>query len=302
MDPSGGIPSDRRARGRPHLGRGRPRDAGDVGDVWEHRGVEILPADRAGAFVLRMDGMDQSYVDLLDPTRLVFDYVRRIGDVIDAHSPAGEPLRVLHVGGAGLTLPRYVAATRPGSAQVVLEPDGALVAEVRSRLPLPPRCGIRIRLAEGRAGIAAVRDASQDLMVVDAFAQGRMPATLAADAFWDQARRVLCPTGRLVVNLVDDAPFRHARRVIAAIRTTFEQAAVTAEAATLRGRRQGNLVVVGWSTPADGTVVTALTRAAARSGAPYRVLDPRAVSDTLGGGRPFTDADAEPGPVPTGAR
>lgn len=264
--------------------------------------MEIVPADRPDAFVLRMDGMDQSYVDLLDPTCLVFDYVRRIGDVIDAHAPAGEPLRVLHIGGAGLTIPRYVASTRPGSAQIVLEPDAALVEQVRARLPLPARSGIKVRIAEGRAGIAAVREGSQDLVVVDAFAAGRMPASLVADAFWVEARRVLRPEGRVVVNLVDDAPFRHARRVLAGIRAVFGSAAVSAESATLRGRRQGNLVAVAWSAPADEGVVSALERAAALAGAPYRVLGPAAVSDTLGGGRPFTDADAEPGPVPTASR
>lgn len=71
-------------------------------------------------YILDLDDMQQSAVDLGDPTRLVFDYVRRIGDLLDV-MPAG-PLRVLHVGGAAMTLPRYVAATRPRSAQIVLEP------------------------------------------------------------------------------------------------------------------------------------------------------------------------------------
>ena len=78
--------------------------------------MEIVPADRPEAFLLRLDGMDQSLVDLGDPRRLAFEYVRRIGDVIDAATAPGEPVRVLHVGGAGLTLPRYVAVTRPRSA------------------------------------------------------------------------------------------------------------------------------------------------------------------------------------------
>ena len=82
----------------------------------------MVPASRPGSYLLRMSGMDHSHVDLTDPTRLEFHYVRRLADVIDALTPAGEPMRVVHVGGAGMTLPRYVAATRPRSAQVVLEP------------------------------------------------------------------------------------------------------------------------------------------------------------------------------------
>jgi spermidine synthase len=263
--------------------------------------VEILPADRPEAFVLRLDGMDQSLVDLSDPTRLVFDYVRRIGDVIDAHAPAGVPLRVLHVGGAGLSLPRYVAATRPRSAQVVLEPDADLVEHVRAALPLPARSGIKIRVVDGRSGIAALREAAMDLVVVDAFARGRMPAELTTTPFWQEVARVLRPDGRLVANLVDDAPFRHARRVIAGIRSALPELVVTAEPATLRGRRQGNLVVVASRVPGV-SIAAALGAAATRAGAPYRVLDSPAVSDTLGGGTPFTDANAEAGPAPRSAR
>ena len=263
--------------------------------------VEIEPAGRPDAYLLRMDGMDQSYVDLADPSRLVFDYVRRIGDVIDAHGPGGDTLRVLHVGGAALTLPRYVAATRPGSAQIVLEPDAALVERVRAELPLPPRSGIRIRVVDGRTGIAAVRDQSQDLVVVDAFAQGRMPAELASAAFFAEVRRVLVPDGRLAANLVDAAPFRHARRVIAGVRQALPEVVVTAEAATLRGRRQGNLVVVAGHL-GGAEIALALEGAAARAVAPYRVLDGRAVSDTLGGGTPFSDETAEPGPLPAPGR
>jgi len=263
--------------------------------------VEIVPADRPASFLLRLDGMDQSLVDLADPTRLAFEYVRRIGDVIDAHAPAGTPLRVLHVGGAGLTLARYVAITRPRSAQIVLEPDAALIEQVRAELPLPARSGIKVRPTDGRTGIAAVRDASQDLVVVDAFAAGRMPADLTPAAFWQEVARVLAPDGRLIANLVDDAPFRHARRVIAGLRQHLPELVVTAEPATLRGRRQGNLVVVA-GRAAGAEIATALTAAAARSGAPYRVLDARGVSDTLGGGTPFGDQDAQPGPEPARGR
>ncbi|MFC6345166.1 spermidine synthase, partial [Nocardioides hankookensis] len=57
--------------------------------------AEIVTGDRPGSFVLRMSGMDQSHVDLDDPTRIVFDYVRRLADVVDAVAPAGVPLRVV---------------------------------------------------------------------------------------------------------------------------------------------------------------------------------------------------------------
>src|SRR5829696_9736544 len=98
--------------------------------------IEADPARPSGR-MLFLDGHESSYVDLTDPTHLEFSYVRRIGDVLDLVRPARQPIDVLHVGGGGFTLPRYVAATRPRSRQVVYEHDGKLVRAVREHLGLP---------------------------------------------------------------------------------------------------------------------------------------------------------------------
>ena len=96
-------------------------------------GVRLVP-DRAysRAYSLRVGRTDQSYVDLDDPLRLEFDYLQRMADVVDCAAEPGRPLRVVHVGGAAMTLARYIAATRPQSAQLVLEPDAELTAFVRT--------------------------------------------------------------------------------------------------------------------------------------------------------------------------
>lgn len=254
----------------------------------------ITPADRPGSFLLTLDDMPQSHVDLLDPTRLVFDYVRRIADVIDALGRPGERLRVVHVGGAAMTLPRYVAVTRPGSGQIVLEPATAVTAHVRSELPLPARSGIKVRGVDGRAGIAELRESAADLVIVDAFAQGRLPADLVTTEALAQIRRVLDPAGLMVINVVDRTPFAHTRRVLAGIRVWFEEVAVVAETGTVRGKRRGNLVV----TAGRQLPVAALGAPLTRTTTPYRLLEGSEVSDRLGGGRPFTDADSEMGPPP----
>ena len=98
-------------------------------------GVAELVADpgRPGAWTLLLDGTPQSHVDLGDPRHLEFEYMRWLGHLVDLAAPAGQPLRVLHLGGGGLTLARYVAATRPGSSQLAVEWDAALVDLVRRR-------------------------------------------------------------------------------------------------------------------------------------------------------------------------
>ena len=94
--------------------------------------AELVPdLSRPGSWMLFIDGVPQSQVDIEDPGYLEFEYVRRIGHVIDLAFPDGEPLRALHLGGGALTLPRYIAHTRPGSAQLVAEIDADLTELVR---------------------------------------------------------------------------------------------------------------------------------------------------------------------------
>lgn len=247
--------------------------------------------------MVRVDGTDQSYVDLDDPLRLEFDYVQRIVDVIDAHGEPGAPLRFVHIGGAGMSVPRYVATTRPTSAQIVLEPDERLTALVRERLPLPRNSGIKVRPVDGRMGIVAMRPDFADVIVLDAFDGARIPADLVTSEFFELTASVLTDGGLLLINLADRAPFAYARRVIAGVCAQFPNVMISAEPATLKGRRFGNLLVVGSRGPIPWE---SLARRAASSPLPYRVVPYREVVDRFAGRTPFTDADSEQSPSPPG--
>jgi len=250
---------------------------------------------RPHGFTLRVGHTDQSYVDLDDPTRLEFDYVQRIADVLDCVAPVGERLRVVHVGGAALTLPRYVAATRPQSAQVVLEPDAGLTEIVRTHLPLPRQSGIKVREQDGRGGVAGLRDDYADVVVVDAFAGAQVPAELTTTAFLGDCRRVLAATGTFALNLTDRGPFAYGRRVLAGVLATFPHVLFCAEPSTLKGRRFGNVVLVASGAPLP------LDDLAARAGSgpyPYRVLHGARLTQLVAGAQPFTDEDAQRSPLP----
>jgi len=255
----------------------------------------ISDRERANGFTLRINGTDQSYVDLDDPTHLEFDYVQRIADVIDAQSTPREPLRFVHIGGAAMTLPRYVSATRPRSAQIVLEPDEAVTALVREQLPLPRNSGIKVRPIGGRAGVVAMRPDFVDIIVLDAFDGARIPADLVTIEFFEDVGRVLDQDGLFLLNLADRAPFPYVRRVLRGICNMFPNVMASAEPATLKGRRFGNLLVVASQGPIPWE---ALARRAASSPLPYRVLPYREVVDRFAGGTPFTDADSEQSPAP----
>jgi spermidine synthase len=195
-------------------------------------------------------------------------------------------LRVVHVGGAGLTLPRYVAATRPGSVQVVLEPDERVTALVRERLPWPRGDRIKVRAIDGRSGIDALRDDYADAVVPDAYLQGQVPPDLVTAECFRAVRRVLREDGSFLLNLSDSAPFRSTRRVVAGLRQHFSRLMLSAEPATLRARRAGNLLVVAG---AGDLPVDALRSRVAASALPYRVFDDDGVRSSFGGGVPFTD-------------
>ncbi len=258
--------------------------------------AELLgDADRDGAWVLLVDDTPQSHVDLADPTHLEFEYVRRMGHVLDLAADAGAPLDVLHLGGGALTLARYVAVTRPGSRQRVVEVDEPLTELVRARLPLPRGARVRVRAADARAGLEATHATSTDVVVCDVFAGARTPAHLTTVEFVQQARRVLRPGGVYVANVADGPPLRFARGQVATLRAVFPSVCLVAEPGTFRGRRFGNLVAVASDRPLP---VPALTRRCAGDPMPSRVVDGADLDRFTGDATPVTDAAAVPSPEP----
>jgi spermidine synthase len=247
-------------------------------------GLAAVEAAADGTFVLRIDGSPQSQVDLADPTHLPFEYMRRIGDVIDVVAPRRQPVAVTHIGGAALSLPRYVATTRPRSRQIVFEPDEDLTDFVREALPVPKRSGIKVRPVTGRAGITELYDDSMDLLILDAFEQEAVPANLVTAEFFAECARVLRSTGLLVANLIDgSAGLPFIRRTAATVRTVIGDGVLLAERKILRGKGFGNVIAV-----ASPQQVPDLTTAGRRAQPPYDVM---ALSELAGKAAPLTDAE-----------
>ncbi|MGB3685642.1 MAG: fused MFS/spermidine synthase [Ornithinimicrobium sp.] len=241
-----------------------------------------ISRDERGGYAVMRDGHPQSYVDLEDPGLLTFEYVQHMAMALDVLAPGR--LRVTHVGGAGLSLPRYVEHTRPGSAQIVLEPDVELTAAVRKKVPLPRRHAIRVRAIDGLAGVSALRDASADVIVVDAFEGGRVPGELLGSAFTEQVSRVLVPGGLLALNTCDEPGLQHARAVVATLAAVFPQVGLIALNEVLNRRRFGNLVVLASHQTLHES---ALLRRAASAAFPTKFLGTTATARWLGGARAF---------------
>lgn len=262
----------------------------------EHGFAKLMPdVDRDRAWLLTVDGAPQSYVDLDEPTHLEFEYARRLGHALDTVAEPGRALDVVHLGGGALTLPRYVAATRPGSRQQVVELDGALLELVLEHLPTPAGAGITAHAADARAWLDAAPAESADVLVADVFGGSRVPAHLTSVEYARAAARVLRGDGVYLANLADAAPFAFLRSQLANLATVFGELALIAEPAVLRGRRFGNAVLVAAHRPVD---VPALARLTAGDAFPARVEHGAGIRTFVGAARPVHDEEAVPSPEP----
>ncbi|MCX4573142.1 fused MFS/spermidine synthase [Streptomyces sp. NBC_01571] len=264
----------------------------------DHGTAKLMPdVDRKRAWLLTVDGAPQSYVDLDEPTHLEFEYARRLGHVLDTVVAPGHSPDVLHLGGGALTLPRYVAATRPGARQDVVEADRGLLALIAEHLPVADDAGVTVHGADAREWLESAAPASVDIVIADVFGGSRVPAHLTSTAYAQAAGRVLRTDGVYLANLADSAPFTFLRSQLATFSEVFEELAVIAEPGVLRGRRFGNAVLVASHHPLD---TAALARRTASDAFPARVEHGSALRRFIGGAAPVRDEDAVPSPEPPG--
>lgn len=215
--PGGGTPGAPPSRPTPHNG-GVNEPIPVIRDV-DRGTARLLPdVDRDRAWLLTVDGAPQSYVDLDDPAHLEFEYVQRLAHVLDTAAAAGEPLDVLHLGGGALTLPRYTAATRPGSRQRVAEADRGLLDLVAEVMPLPDGSGIAVHAEDARELLERTAPDSVDVLIADVFGGSRVPAHLTSVEYARAAGRVLRRGGIYAANLADSAPFDFLRSQLSRLR------------------------------------------------------------------------------------
>jgi spermidine synthase len=225
----------------------------------------VTPPDDPSRRVLILDDVEHSAVDLDDPTHLDFWYTRRFADAIAATAPAG-PVTVVHIGGGGLTMPRYLRAVRPGSAQTVLEIDGDLVDVVDAELGYEPGPDVDIRIGDARRTLTGLADESADVVIGDAFGGRTVPWHLTTREFVEEIDRVLRPGGLYVVNLIDSGAQRFVRAEVATISSVFAHLAVAQDGPSAEGQA-GNAVVVASDGPLDDALLRSMLADAGDSGA-----------------------------------
>lgn len=204
-----------------------------------------------GGYSLVIGGTTQSHVNPDDPTDLQLEYVRLATAAIDAAFDAGAPVRALHLGGGALTIPRYLAHTRPGSPQHVVELFGELYEFVVDAVPLPAGSIVTEEFDDARRAVERAEPGSRDLVVVDVFSGSSAPAHCTTVEFFAAAARLLAPGGLLVVNTLLSSGADFTREVAATLAAVLPELAVVAPEANLGAAPVGNIVLAASDRPLD---------------------------------------------------
>lgn len=194
--------------------------------------------------VLRLDHLVHSFVSKTDPSELGYEY-EKVYAVLLAAVGKQAP-RALYIGGGGYTMPRYVAAQYPGSANTVLEIDPGVTEIVHERFGLPRDTTIVSVNRDAR--IAMVRmpaDETYDFIFGDAFNDYSVPYHLTTREFQTLVKKHLAPDGWYAVNVIDDA--KHGRflaSTVATLRAQFRTVAVLPLGENWRDKGRNTFVVM----------------------------------------------------------
>jgi hypothetical protein len=236
---------------------------------------------------LVLNSARHSYVDLADPTHLEFAYTQWIGVVADTVAEPGAPVDAVHLGGGGFTVPRYLAATRPGTDNEVYEIDGDLVDLGARELDVQTGPRLRALVGDARMLIGQRPDDSADLVVGDAFGHLVVPWHLATREMAAEVRRIVRPSGVYAQNVIDYPPLRFVRAEVATVAAEFAHVALIAPPDALAGERGANFVIVASDSPLP--LETLQLRLGASVDDPVTLLAGDALSGFVDGALVLTD-------------
>ena len=210
-----------------------------------------------GSMVLLVNGVPSSHIVPGEPQRLDFEYMRWIADFLDSlqlgSTPRWPKPRLTHLGGAACSLPRYFAAAWPGSRNTVVEIDSRLAELARELFDVPRSPAVKIRVGDAREVTDSFKPSTRDVMIRDVFAQALTPRELTTVEFYQHVRTCLSETGVYVANCGSHADLKEAKEELAGMCEVFPHVAAIADPPMLKGRRYGNIVLIGANTPLEAS-------------------------------------------------
>ena len=251
-----------------------------------------------GGMVLEIDDTPQSLVVPEHPEELHFEYVIRMGHLIDLYGEPGKAITALHLGAGALSIPRYIEHTRPGSRQQVIEKYAELVDLVREVLPLPKQASIRFRYGDAREALknlpAGLRGAI-DVIVVDVFDGATTPASVCSIEFYQELAAFMKPGGIVIANIADGPGLRFAKSQVSTLGAVFKSVAAFSDTGLLKGHRYGNVVMVAGN---EDLSVEWMPRLLAAGPHPAKMLIGAELSKFAAGAPVMTDLSAVPSSEP----
>jgi spermidine synthase len=139
----------------------------------------------------------------------------------------------------------------------VVEVDPGVVAIDREQLELETSDELRVRVADGRVGLAEEPGGTRDLVVGDAFGGLSVPWQLTTREAVELIDAALTDDGVYAVNLIDYPPLDFVRAELATLRAVFPHVLLLARAPALAGEDGGNVVAVASRSPLPAGAIEA---------------------------------------------
>jgi spermidine synthase len=168
---------------------------------WFIRGrasVEVSEEDGVRSLHLGGDAI-QSSIRLDRPDELALDYTRAMMAFL-LFQPL--PREVLMIGLGGGSMARYIHQRMPQTRTTVVEINAKVLAAARSMFHFPADdARLNVAIADG-ADYVREHAESADVLLVDGFDDGKQPAALCTQAFYDAAYAALRVGGVMAVNFM----------------------------------------------------------------------------------------------------
>ena len=154
---------------------------------------------------------------------------------------------------------------------------------------------MKIRAGEARAVTEGVPPNRFDVIIRDVFAGAETPVPLTTQEFFQHAHATLSPGGLYVANCGDHSDLQGAKAELAGMAEAFEHVAVIADPPMLKGRRYGNIILIGSDTelPTDGSPAAAtISKPLLRGAVPAHYRDEAWTRHFFSGASPRRDTPA----------
>jgi spermidine synthase len=213
----------------------------------------------------------QSAMRLASPDALALAYTRAMMAFL-LFEPA--PRELLMVGLGGGSIARFVHARLPRTRLTVIELNPLVVAAARTFFGLPPDDDRLEVVVADAARYVPRRRRLYDVLLLDAFNDGRSVPALARRAFYEVCANALGPRGILVVNFIADE--EHVDAYLARIERVFGGSILR-----LPSEDRVNTVVFAFKAPEPRIALATLQRAARALQRRHRIPFERFVRDLV---------------------